>query len=378
MPRKKILFLIQDLNSAGAQHQLVSLSIGMSRRNHDCCIFTFSDKLSLLSRIQGENILFKNFPRKNKFDIRFFKELIKELNNENYDILHCTLDLAYIFGWLSLKISCKKTVFICSIHSHISLLENIKQRIWAAFYVPILKKCDKLVFVCQNQRNAWIKKFSIESRKSEVIYNGVSDRKFTKAQNTNNREIFRSKLGISKKDLLFIHVARFRNEKRHDLAIKAMEEAYINNKNIKILFIGDGPTYDHILKKCNESLNPIGMFVFMGSQNNVRDYLEISDCFMLCSDAASFSIATLEAMAMGLPIISSDVGGQSEMIKTNVNGFLFEKGNVNELSKCIELIATQTFESKIFGKNSKKILLNNFTEEKMFEKYEKLFTSIKI
>ena len=377
MSRKKILFLIQDLNSAGAQHQLVSLSIGMSRRKHDCCIFTFSDKLSLLSRIEGENILFKNFPRKNKFDIRFFKELIKELNNENYDILHCTLDLAYIFGWLSLKISCKKTVFICSIHSHILHLKTIKQRILAALYVPILKKCDKLIFVCENQRTAWIKKFSIESWKSEVIYNGVSDKKFTKTKNTKNREIFRSILGISKRDLLFILVARFRNEKRHDLAIKAMEEAYITNKNIKILFIGDGPTYDHMIKKCNESLNP-SMFVFMGSQNNVRDFLEVSDCFMLCSDAESFSIATLEAMAMDLPIISSDVGGQSEMVKTNVNGFLFEKGNVDELSKCIELIATQKIESKILGKNSRKILLDNFTEEKMFEKYDELFNGIKI
>ncbi|MBI9046764.1 MAG: glycosyltransferase, partial [Anaerolineaceae bacterium] len=183
------------------------------------------------------------------------------------------------------------------------------------------------------------------------------------------------KYNLSTNDFIFIFVARFRKEKRHDLAIAGMEKAYLANKNIKIVFVGDGPTIEHSKKLCLSSVNP-EMFVFAGNQRSVREYLALSHCFMLCSDAESFSIATLEAMAMGLPIISSDVGGQSEMIKKGVNGMLFDPGNVDDLAQCIKSIASNPDRAKKMGNKSKKIFNENFTSGKMLDKYSMLFESL--
>ena len=100
-----------------------------------------------------------------------------------------------------------------------------------------------------------------------------------------------------------------------------------------------------------------------------------SDLFVIASSSETFSIAILEAMALGKAIVSSNIGGASEQIVDGLNGFLYPPGDVDALAKCLEKIII-TKSGSAMGKRSFELVRKQFTVEHMVEQYETLFNSL--
>lgn len=203
--------------------------------------------------------------------------------------------------------------------------------------------------------------FAINAKKS-YIPNGVVSEKF--ARNDKTREKIRADLGLVSSDVLAILTRRM--VPKNGVKYLALATQYIKNKNLKILFIGDGvelPEVREILKR-----NFKGRFFMLGAMEHsaIVHYYSAADISILPSLMEATSISGLEAMAAGLPIVGTRVGGIPELIKDNVTGFLCESKNAEDLAQKIDLLLESDF--KKLGENATAMVREHFDWGKIAQK----------
>ncbi len=133
-------------------------------------------------------------------------------------------------------------------------------------------------------------------------------------------------------EFILTHISNFRKVKRVDDVVKVFREL---RKKIpcKLLFVGDGPERGHIEQMCREDLCSRNDVMFLGSLQSTKEVLNISDLFLLPSETESFGLAALEAMACGVPVITSNAGGLPEVVDHGKSGCLTPVGDIDEMVK---------------------------------------------
>jgi glycosyltransferase involved in cell wall biosynthesis len=135
------------------------------------------------------------------------------------------------------------------------------------------------------------------------------------------RDIVRRELGFESNQLLFTCVALFRPQKNHSLLISAFASGPGRNKHNQLLLVGTGPTQAAAEEQARQ-LGIDGQVHFLGMRNDVADILGASDVFVLASDFEGNPLAVMEAMAAGLPIVSTRAGGVPELLTDGCEGIL--------------------------------------------------------
>ena len=176
----------------------------------------------------------------------------------------------------------------------------------------------------------------------------------------------RKQIGFNESDFLVGICAGLRPEKRHFDFIQGIIKANKENPKIKGLIVGDGPEYNKINNYIKRHRLD-ELIVMVGYQPDVRPWLSISDCMSLTSSIETFSISALESMAMGKPIVITNIGGSSELVDPGKNGYLFEPGDVNSFSKHL-LKLIDVFHRKILSENSKKTVRGKFYHKSYVKK----------
>jgi glycosyltransferase involved in cell wall biosynthesis len=209
----------------------------------------------------------------------------------------------------------------------------------------------------------------------KVVYNGINAELFNSNSITLDKaRAAKLQLGIGEADSVIVQVARIQKEKRHADAIDAV--ALLNKKreksSVHLLLVGDGnPIMLTALKQRVKDLNIEQLIHFLGNQKDVRLFYKMANLFTLTSDSETFSIAALEAMSFGLPVVLTDVGGAREMVLDNKNGFLVPP-------KQVEKIAEGWRTALSFDFNAAKIreeVVNKFGLDHMVDSYVRLLFS---
>ncbi|MCX6811258.1 MAG: glycosyltransferase family 4 protein [Candidatus Berkelbacteria bacterium] len=203
------------------------------------------------------------------------------------------------------------------------------------------------------------------NKKIFVIHNGIS------LSEPQMKPILTSK--IDQKKVNFVTVARINGEKGHDDILRTIK--CINpkiRKKIHFHFIGDGEKSEKIKKKSRE-MGFKNKITFWGTRNDVRQILPQFNIFLFPSLRENFPLAILEAMAAGLPIIATDVGGISEALKQNKGGFLVPIKRIKILAQKIIFLATHHRYAERMGKFNSNLVRILFSDKIMTRKTEKLY-----
>ena len=204
----------------------------------------------------------------------------------------------------------------------------------------------------------------------EVIYNFINPDELT--PELRSAEI-RSKY-IHNGELLIGHMSNFRSVKRIPDVIRAFHLIQ-KQTPARLLLIGDGaeiPTAHHMVNELGISQS----VEFLGSVNPVASILAQLDLFLLPSETESFGLAALEAMACGVPVISSNAGGLSEVIEDNVSGLLFDVGDYDGIAKAaIELLGDESRRIAM-GVAARKRAVELFPEEQGIDQYEEYYRKL--
>ena len=369
-----ILFILPSLCIGGAQRQVIDLVNGISGDKFRINLLTFEKHLDYLNILDREKVRFYNFPRKYKYDFTVIHKIAKIIDKEDIDIIHCTNQIAILFGFLGKLIAKKKTKFIGAIHATIN--RNFKNELFDWFlYTPLMIFCEAIITVCQNQRIHWSRKYPFLKKKFITIHNGIDFKKFSDITSFEEKEELKSYLGLKNNEFIVAILSALRPEKGHSYAFKALKEILKNEVKIKLLIIGDGERKAYLQSLAKE-LSISKYVVWLGWQKDPRQFIGISDILLLPSTAETFSIAILESLSMGKPVITTDIGGASEMVLDGLNGFLIKPKDVCSIEKVLKELLNDKGLVKNLSATSRKSVIQKFSIEKMCRKTENLFVEI--
>ncbi len=264
--------------------------------------------------------------------------MVDVIVNNNLDLLHVHYAVPHASAaYLAKKIlekQGKKIPVITTLHgTDITLVGKDKT------FLPVvtfsINESDAITAVSNNLRDETFKNFKIE-KEIDVIQNFVDVNRFRKKP----IDAFRRVIAPNGEKIL-MHASNFRKLKRVGDVIHIFAEV-IKKVPSKLLLVGDGPERAMAESLCRD-LNLCDDIRFVGRQEQMEDILAISDLFLLTSDYESFGLAALEAMAAGVPVISTNAGGLPEINVEGVTGYLGNVGDVATMSKkAIELLSDES------------------------------------
>ena len=178
------------------------------------------------------------------------------------------------------------------------------------------------------------------------------------------KEEIRSELGIKQEDKIIVSCGKLRRIKGWDFILQAFQIALAYNKNMKLIFVGDGEdrqTLENMAKSfgISEAVTVTGPL----SLPQVSQYLNAADLFVVGSQREGWSNAMLEALACGKPLVSTDVSGASEMIKNGQNGYVVEKRDPKKYADAMIKSLQFNNASEISLSIASKYSLSNLPEE---------------
>jgi glycosyltransferase involved in cell wall biosynthesis len=237
-----------------------------------------------------------------------------------------------------------------------------------------LKRTDSLIYCSKLQADFWKHK-GIGSKKDVVIYNGV-DTSWFRPATAEERLRARQLVGLSHDDLVFGLVGAFRPEKNHMQLVRAVERLRAIGIPAKAVFIGNGATR----RAVEENVNALGLsndVIFAGEHSDVRPFISAFDAGVLCSVAVeTFSIAALELMASGVPMVHSRLGGATEMIDDGVDGLLFDIGDTDQLVESLKHFNSPLYRETM-SKRARDKVIRLFGLDGMVSQYIDLFQTIR-
>ena len=253
--------------------------------------------------------------------------MVDVIKNNNLDLLHVHYAIphasAAFMAKQILKKEGKNIPVITTLHgTDITLVGRDKT------YAPVvtfsINESDAITAVSYNLREETFKHFEI-TKEIEVIVNFVDVSRFARKPIDAFKKVI-----APNGERIFIHASNFRKIKRVQDVVKIFAEV---NKEIpsKLLFVGDGPersTAEDLAKK----LGVIDEIRFVGKQEQMEDILAIADLFLLTSEYESFGLAALEAMAAGVPVVSTNAGGLAEINIPGETGYLSEVGDIESMT----------------------------------------------
>ncbi len=145
-----------------------------------------------------------------------------------------------------------------------------------------------------------------------------------------------------------------------------------DHQDVLLVIVGGGP----LEKKLKDQSRELGIeenVKFFGFVNNIGDYLAATDIFVFPSFQEGFPNSVLEAMACGIPVISTKIGGVVDVIRDGENGLLVEPGNVNQLADALKKLISDAEYASTLGKNALKTVRENYDINVIANKYVKLY-----
>lgn len=311
----KLLFIINNLDNAGAQNFIYNVAIKLKKD------YKYNIELYLLKKT---NKLFSDelniyYPRSRRiYSIRTFFHLFFFLKKNNYDCIHVNLfpSLYYLSILSKLLIINSSTKLIYTEHSTF----NNRRKYY--FLKPIekfiYKSYDELIGISEvtsKELIKWLgKKFT-----PLTIENGIDL----------NHYNYSYKLKKSSHTIDIGMVANFTRAKDHATLVKSM---IFLPTNFKLKFVGKG-TEENKIKQLVKNLKLDNRVSFLGSMNDIKPFLATLDFFVLSSNWEGFGLSALEAMAMGVPTLVSNLDSLKELVRNE--NLEFEKNNPISLSEKI-------------------------------------------
>ena len=304
------------------------------------------------------------------YELLLSSKLVDVAINQKLDILHVHYAIPHASAAFSAKQILKTRnidlPFITTLHgTDITLLGKDKS------FQPVIEfainQSDAVTAVSESLKEDTYQFFDIK-KDIEVIPNFIDPSLYRFAEDIELRAQF-----AEKDEVIITHISNFRKVKRVDDVIRIFEGVQ-QQLSAKLLMVGDGPEL-HQVKNLARELGISDMVFFLGKSKRIEQITSISDVFLLPSETESFGLVALEAMASGVAVVSSNVGGLPEVNKDGVTGFLNEVGDIEGMIASVLTIFKDKDTLARFKTNALEHS-RNFELNKIVPLYENLYLSL--
>ena len=359
----------------GSGVMATELGKSLAKKGHEIHFITYSQPVRLggfRSNIFYHEVAVSDYPLFDytPYETVLASKMVDVVKREELDVLH----VHYAIPHASAAFMAKQILAAQGVHiPYVTTLHGTDITLVGRdpSFEPVITFCmnesDAITAVSESLREDTYKHFNA-TKDILVIPNFVHPRSKT----INNIQEIRRRYANDNEPIM-CHISNFRKVKRVDDVLKMFDK--VNQKiPSKLLMVGDGPERFGLEELCAQ-LGLCDRVVFIGKVRETQEVLEISDLFVLPSETESFGLAALEAMAMGVPVISSNTGGIPEVNINGETGFMSEVGDVEDMAKNAIYILEDEDRKKNFGENAlarSKV----FDIDAVVRQYEDLYKSL--
>jgi glycosyltransferase involved in cell wall biosynthesis len=365
----KLLFVTGSLVHGGAERHTVGLLNRLAQRGHECHAAYVQDDAAQLGRLQGA-ALAECLHARRYLDLAALNRLKGLIAKARPAAVVAANPYAMMYAALALRQSELGAPLVVTFHT--THPGSAKEWLKMLYYRPLFWSADCLVFVCEAQRRHWRRRL-LFARASEVIHNGV-DPQHWQAPAPEVSARARSVLGFAPGEYVVGMCAVLRPEKNPLQLVDALAALRARGIPARALLVGDGPLRPAVEARAR-ALGVAAAVTIAGFQQDVRPFVAAADAVALCSTSETFSLAALEAMALGRPVVLPAVGGAAEMVRPGREGFLFPVGDTAALVGCLAALR-EPRERRRMGERSRATVETRFSESAMVDRYEALLQQL--
>jgi glycosyltransferase involved in cell wall biosynthesis len=361
-----VLFIVNSLETGGAEKQVVTLLNGLDDRRFRLHLAYLKRNEKLLPQLRRERLarlVCCDVVR--RVDINAIRRLRELIVDGGIDAIVCTNEYSTLYGQLALRGSGVSAKLVTVFHT--TAPRSLKERAQMLLYRRLFNRSDLLVYVCESQGGYWRRR-GLRPAADEVIYNGIDADYYTDGRSSGELQAFRHSLGFRAEDYVVGLCSVFRPEKAHGDLLVAISRLRAAGLPAKALLIGDGPER-RAIADTTARLGLEGHVVITGLEEDVRPFIGACDVMALVSHSIeSFSLAALESMSLGKPMVLSDVGGARELVVHGESGFVFAPGDIETLVMHLRTLSSRALREP-FGRAAARRVRERFTVQAMAERF---------
>jgi len=359
----------------GSGVMATELGLALADKGHEIHFITYQQPVRLnvfRPNIYYHEVIVPKYPLFDfpPYETALASTMVNVVKNNGLDLLHVHYAIPHAssayFARQMLRKQGSDIPFITTLHGTDITLVG-KDSTYGCVVTFSINESDAITAVSENLKDETFKSFEVE-KDILVIPNFVDAKRF----HLTNKEHFKKMLAPNGERIL-AHVSNFRKVKRVEDVLAIFEKVHEKMPS-KLLMIGDGPERQNAEDICRK-LGICNDIRFLGKQDQMEEILNIADIFLLPSQYESFGLAALEAMACGVPVISSNAGGLPEINVHGKTGYLADVGDVDAMAnfaiKMLESEATlQQFKDNALAHAA------DFSIDKIVPMYEALYEQV--
>jgi glycosyltransferase involved in cell wall biosynthesis len=366
----KALHLIKATGIAGAETHLLSLLPALRGQDVECGVVLMEDpqkpQRSFRERLEQSGIPVATLPIRWHLDPALPANLDAVLRKAPFDILHAHLPHGEVYGEIAMRAFPSRR-FVVSRHNDDRFRRWLPMR---PVFAPSLRRADRIIAISQSLRRFLIEVEKAAAEKVEVIPYGLDAESFSREGHPG---AFRAEIGARENPLVGF-IGRLTGQKGVDVLLRAFALVERHHPTVKLILAGEGPDRP-ALARLAKSLG-LRRVMFLGWREDAADIMADIDLLVVPSRWEGFGLVALEAMAMGKPVVASNVSALPEIVAHAETGLLVSPGDAAELAEAMMAILSDTKRAAEMGRAARERVLKEFPVERMARRMSGLYKQL--
>jgi glycosyltransferase involved in cell wall biosynthesis len=301
-------------------------------------------------------------------DVRAVFRLASLIRDFRPDIVHCHMFHANLLGRVT-RLFCRIPALVCTAHN----FRETSEQDGPTWHKELLYRitdplADKTTIICNAAFERYVRVGAVPRRKFQMIPNGVDTDHFMRSKN--RRKNAREALGISS-EFVWLAVGRLVKQKDYPTLFRALE--LLKHEQFVVLLAGNGPLEEQLREECR-TRGLERQVRFCGAREDILDLYSAADAFVMSSEFEGLSAALLEAASTGLPAVVTDVGGNADVVKDEITGYVVPPGAPKQLATAMhQLMALLPETLRTIGDAARQLCHEQFRIAAVMDKWLDLY-----
>lgn len=362
---KTILHIIDTTGPGGAETVFIDLVTRLPK-----------EKYRSLAVIRGKGWVYEELCRrgvvpilldaKGSFNWRYLQKLVQLIRQDNVDIIQSHLLGASVYGAMAGRLT--GTPVVATIHGEVDI--GRRERLQWLKIGALNIGAQKIIAVSGGLRDDILRRTSLRREKVEIIYNGIDTAAFHRPRSNTLRRQF----GWTDKEFVIGCLGNIRPAKGYDILLKAV--ALLGQDSPYRFVVAGQPDKSGLYERLLEQHTALGLqdrVRFLGFLDDPAQYLASLDLFLSTSTTEGLPLSAIQAMAAGLPLLATRVGGYEELVSDRENGWLVPAGSPQAIAEAIQQLGADTGLRDRLAENARRHVQATFDSRVMFERYQTVY-----
>ena len=366
----KICQVVNNLDAGGLEKVAISLHNGTKHQSFLICLDKYGELYSQVENNKANHLIL-NKPKNNifsKFPILNLVRFRRFISSNRIDIIHAHNWAALIYSVTATKGMIRKPKIVFSEHNQINRTTDNEK----AKFLNFLQQADARLMVSKNLQMIYKKTYGNHVSTS-VMYNGIDGARFNinKIGSPAKSEL----LPVNDDDFVIGTAVVLSEQKGLKYFIDAAAKVCSTYPNIKFVIAGDGPLRGQLEEQAVQLSLQDNLF-FLGYQSEIPKIVSCYDIYLMTSLWEGLPLSLIEALALGKPVIATDVGGNAEVIQQGENGFIVEPQNVSAIRDAIFTLYEDKSKLDIYRNKNVLRFTEEFSLDKMLTAHDDLYQQL--